>query len=149
MMSYSAKALDYFLNPTHAVKMDNPDGVGVIGDIECGDYFVMYIHVCGNRLAEISYQVFGCPAAIVTCEAAAVLATGMSLEDAREITDEKIYRFLGGLPEQKLHCSHSAAEALQAALFHYQLEPNKRDSIHTQPAFEHQASRQEDTNATR
>jgi nitrogen fixation NifU-like protein len=149
MTSYSAKVLEYFLNPAHAEKMDNPDGVGVIGDIECGDYFVIYIRVRDDRLIEISFQVFGCPAAIVTCEAVAVLATGMSLKDAREITDEEIYRFLGGLPERKLHCSHSAAEALQAAIFHYQIEQSKRNPIGSQPAFEREESHEEDTNATR
>jgi len=128
-MTYSDKAIEYFLEAAHAGKMDNPDGVGVIGDLECGDHFVIYIKVTDNHISEVSYQVFGCPAAIATCEAAAVIATGLSIEEARRITDDDIFAFLERLPKRKEHCSHSAAEALQAAIFHYSIESEKQKSI--------------------
>ena len=121
-MTYSARVLEYFLDPKHAYRMEQPDGIGVVGDLSCGDFFVMYIRVRGERLTEVSYQIFGCPAAIATCEAAAQMATGKSLEEAERITDDSVAEFLGGLPEMKLHCSNSAADALHCAIADYRAE---------------------------
>jgi nitrogen fixation NifU-like protein len=121
-MIYSAKVLEYFSNPRHAYRMDQPDGIGVVGDLSCGDFFVMHIRVCDKRLAEVSYQIFGCPAAIATCEATAEIATGKTLDEAQRITDESVAEFLGGLPEMKLHCSNSAADALHCAIADYHAE---------------------------
>jgi len=121
-MRYSEKLLRYFTDHAHAGKMENPDGAGPVGDILCGDFFVIYIRVREGRLEDVSYQVFGCPAAIATCEAVAEMATGKTLEEARHITDAAVVEFLGGLPEIKMHCSNSAAEALQRAIVHYRLQ---------------------------
>jgi nitrogen fixation NifU-like protein len=99
--------------------MEDPDGVGPVGDTACGDLFVMYIRVRQGRLTEISYEIFGCPAAIATCEAVVVMTTGKTFEEAQEITDATVAESLGGLPEPKLHCSNSAAEALHRAITDY------------------------------
>jgi nitrogen fixation NifU-like protein len=123
---YSDKALQYFLDPAHAGEMENPDGVGRVGDITCSDLFVMFIRVENGRLAEISYQIFGCPAAIATCEAVAEMATGKRLEEVRGITDEAVAEFLGGLPQIKLHCSNSAAEVLHRAISDYRTRQGGR-----------------------
>lgn len=124
-MIYSARVLRYFFDPRHAGEMENPDGVGVVGDVDCGDYFVVFIRVEQERLTEIRYQVFGCPAAIATCEAAAEMGTGKTLEEARAITDETVAEHLDGLPELKFHCSNSAAEALHRAIADYQIRRNR------------------------
>jgi nitrogen fixation NifU-like protein len=121
-MIYSVKVLEYFADPKHAYRMDQPDSIGVVGDLSCGDFFVMYIRVLGGRLTEVSYQIFGCPAAIATCEAAAEMATGKTLDEAQHITDDSVAEFLGGLPEMKLHCSNSAADALHCAIADYHAE---------------------------
>jgi nitrogen fixation NifU-like protein len=120
-MLYSDKVLMYFLDPAHAGVMDHPDGVGPVGDPSCGDFFVMLIRVKDGRLAEVRYQIYGCPAAIATCEAVAEMATGKTLEEAKRITDRSVAEFLGGLPDMKLHCSNSAAEALQRAIADYRV----------------------------
>jgi nitrogen fixation NifU-like protein len=137
-LSYSDKLLQYFLDPAHAGEMERPDGVGSVGDIACGDFFEMYIRVSDGRMTEISYQIFGCPAAIATCEAVAEMAAGKTLEEACLITDRAVVEFLGGLPETKLHCSNSAAEALRRAVADYLLRhsagqsamQNKEESDH-------------------
>jgi len=121
-MIYSPKVLEYFADPKHAYRMDQPDGMGAVGDLSCGDFFVMYIRVRDERLTEVSYQVFGCPAAIATCEAAAEMATSKTLDEAQRISDEYVAEFLGGLPEMKLHCSNSAADALRSAIADYRAE---------------------------
>lgn len=135
-MVYSAKALEYFIDPQHAYRMEQPDGTGVVGDLSCGDFFVMFIRVENGRLAEISYQIFGCPAAIATCEALAVMATGKTLEEAERITDESVAEFLGGLPEMKLHCSNSAADALHCAIADYHTERQRGGNQTTMEVIE-------------
>jgi nitrogen fixation NifU-like protein len=151
-MSYSDRVLQYFLDPAHAGEMESPDGIGPVGDISCGDFFVMYIRVSEGRLAEISYQVFGCPAAIATCEAVADMATGKTLEEAQEITDETVAEFLGGLPEVKLHCSNSAAEALHRAIADYWTRQGRErlETSVTASAEQHPYKKKEvEENATR
>jgi len=120
-MSYSDKVLQYFFDPAHAGEMENPDGSGPVGDPTCGDLLVMFIRVADNRLAEISYQVFGCPAAVAACEAVAEMATGKNLEEAETLSDEAVAEYLGGLPEIKFHCSNVAAEALHQAIADYRV----------------------------
>jgi nitrogen fixation NifU-like protein len=116
---YADRVIRYFREARHAGEMPDADGVGQVGDIFCGDILVIYVRVREDRVAQISYQVFGCPAAIATCEAVAEMAVGKTVEEAQSITDEQVATFLGGLPDLKLHCSNSAALALDRALSDY------------------------------
>ena len=93
MAVYSSKALMYFLDPAHAGEMEDPDGVGPIGDPTCGDYFVMFVRVRSGRVADVRYQIYGCPAAIASCEAVAEMAIGKRLGEVARITDDVVAEF--------------------------------------------------------
>lgn len=108
--------LEHFLNPRNVGEIEGADGVGTVGDPDCGDYFQVWIRVDGDRLTEVKYKVFGCPAAIATCSMMSELATGRSLEEAYMLDDLDIMSALGGLPEPKQHCSNHAATALHEAI---------------------------------
>ncbi len=108
--------VEHFLNPRNVGEIENADGVGVVGDPECGDYFKVWIRVEGDILAQVKYKVFGCHAAIATCSMMSELATGKTVEDAYELDDLDIMSTLGGLPEPKQHCSNHAATALHRAI---------------------------------
>ena len=151
-MPYSDKLLQYFLDPAHAGEIERPDGVGSVGDIACGDFFEMYVRVSAGHLTEISYRIFGCPAAIATCEAVAEMATGKTLEEACQITDQAVAEFLGGLPEMKLHCSNSAAEALHRAIAHYRIRQGRLEPeipVADCPARDLHTRKEAEENATR
>lgn len=107
---------EHFANPRNVGEIPSPDGVGLVGDPECGDYFKVAIRVEGEVLAEVRYKVFGCPAAIATCSMMSELATGMTVDEAYELDDIDIMSALGGLPEPKQHCSNHAASALHEAI---------------------------------
>jgi nitrogen fixation protein NifU and related proteins len=113
---YVDPVLDHFSHPRNVGEIDDPDGVGTVGDPECGDFFKVYIRVAGELLAEIKYKVFGCPAAVATCSMMSELATGMSVDEAYQLDDLDIMIALGGLPESKQHCSNHAASALHGAI---------------------------------
>jgi nitrogen fixation NifU-like protein len=118
-IEYTDKVLSHFLQPHNIGRIDNPDGVGQVGDESCGDIFVMFISVQDNRIVNVKYLVRGCGAAIATCSATSDLAKGMTLEEAMELNDDDIAAELGGLPLAKLHCSNMAATALHHAIKDY------------------------------
>jgi nitrogen fixation NifU-like protein len=108
--------VEHFLHLRNVGEIEDPDGVGTVGDPEYGDYFKVWIRVEGDVLADVKYKVFGCPAAIATCSVMSELATGRTLEEAYALDDLDIMVALGGLPEPKQHCSNHAATALHEAI---------------------------------
>jgi len=121
-MIYTDIAMDHFMNPRNVGEIPDPDGVGQIGDEECGDMVKVWIKVDNTHLIDVKYKVSGCPAAIAVCSMMTELAIGEHVDDAYEITDEQVAEALGGLPEHKFHCSNLAASALQKAIMNYALK---------------------------
>jgi len=128
---YTKKVLKHFQNPHNYGRMKDPDGVGKVGNLVCGDVMWLYIKVGKNAkkqeiIKDIKFETFGCVAAIATSSAITDLAKGKTVAEALEITKEKIVNNLGGLPPIKIHCSVLAADALAEALYDY-LKKNKRE----------------------
>lgn len=121
-MIYTDIAMDHFMNPRNFGEISDADGMGQIGDQECGDMVKVWIKVDKAHLVDVKYKVFGCPAAIAVCSMMTEIAIGKHLDDAYEITDEQVAEALGGLPNQKFHCSNLAASALQKAIMNYVLK---------------------------
>ena len=116
---YSKKVLEHFKNPHNYGKMKNPDGVGIVGNVRCGDEMRLYIKVKDNVIKDIKYETFGCVAAIATSSIVTDLAKGKTIEEAMKIDSEEVAKSLGGLPKIKHHCSLLAADALQEAIKDY------------------------------
>jgi nitrogen fixation NifU-like protein len=125
---YSEKVMEHFKNPRNMGEMKDADAVGVHGNPTCGDLMHIYIKVGeknGEKIIEdISFQTFGCAAAIATSSMVTELAKGKSLEDASNISRDDVADSLDGLPPIKLHCSNLAADALKDAIKNY-LEKKK------------------------
>ena len=100
-------------------EMKNADAIGEVGNPICGDLMYIYIKVKDNKIEDISFQTFGCAAAIATSSMITELAKGKSLNDAMEISRENVADALDGLPPIKLHCSNLAADALHDAIENY------------------------------
>jgi nitrogen fixation NifU-like protein len=129
-MLYTKKVIDHFKNPHNFGKMKNPDGVGRVGNIVCGDVMQLYIKVGKNKKKEevikkIKFETFGCVAALATSSVITDLAKGKTLERALSIEKTEIIRALGGLPKIKIHCSILASEALAEAVYDYLLKNNR------------------------
>lgn len=119
MEEYSEIVLDHFNSPRNAHVIQSPDAEGHNGDPSCGDYLVMFIKVDRDIIYDISYVVFGCPAAIATASMTSELARDRSLDEAMSITEQDVVDALGGLPEYKQHCSNLAVGALRNAINEY------------------------------
>ena len=118
-MEYTEQVMDHFMNPRNMGEMENPDGVGTVGNAKCGDIMRIYIKVEDNVITDVKFKTFGCGAAIATSRKATELVKGKTLDEALQITNKMVMDSLGGLPPVKVHCSVLAEEALHAAIQDY------------------------------
>jgi nitrogen fixation protein NifU and related proteins len=118
--TYSKKLLERFQNPKFVKSFDNPDGIGEVGNIKCGDIMHLEIKVSEEKIKDIGFKTFGCCAAIASSDIVCELAKGKTLDKAKKLTKEDIIKKLGGMPLIKVHCSILGIEALKKAIENYE-----------------------------
>ncbi|MHA2202548.1 MAG: iron-sulfur cluster assembly scaffold protein [Candidatus Hodarchaeales archaeon] len=123
---YSEEVMKLFTNPKNMGEIENPSGLGKVGNPVCGDVMWIFIKVNDEDVIEdIKVKTFGCVAAIATSSKTTELAMNKTVKEAYQITKKQVADDLGGLPKQKMHCSNLAVDALQRAIVNY-LEKNGR-----------------------
>ncbi len=130
VLYYTEAVIDHFNNPRNLGEMgeEEADGYALSGDPLCGDQMKLWIRVEKNRIADVKFTSFGCPGAIATSSMATQLARGRALEEAMALTDDDVIEALGGIPENKKHCSLLGINALHAAITDY-LQRSETDFI--------------------
>ena len=118
-MEYTEQVMDHFMNPRNMGEMEDPSGVGTVGNAKCGDIMRIYIKVEDEVITDVKFKTFGCGAAIATSSKATELVKGKTLDEALTITNKMVMDALGGLPPVKVHCSVLAEEALHEAIKNY------------------------------
>lgn len=112
-MAYSEKVMDHFNHPRNVGEMENPSGVGTVGNAKCGDIMRMYLDIDDNGIIqEAKFKTFGCGAAVATSSMATELVKGKTIQEALEVTNKAVMEALDGLPPVKVHCSLLAEEAI-------------------------------------
>jgi nitrogen fixation NifU-like protein len=127
---YSEKVMEHFANPRNVGEMENPDGIGHVGNPVCGDIMELYIRVENDIITDAKFKTFGCGAAIATSSMVTELVKGKNIEEALQISNRAVAEALGGLPPVKMHCSVLAEEALQSAINDYLSKKGKRNMTH-------------------
>jgi len=111
--------MEHFKNPRNVGEIENPDGIGHVGNPVCGDIMELYIKVNNNTIVDAKFKTFGCGAAIATSSMVTEMVKGKPIGEALEISNRAVAEALGGLPPIKMHCSVLAEEALKSAIEDY------------------------------
>jgi len=119
-MQYSKELMKHFKNPKFVKKLKSPDAVGEVGNLRCGDIMRLKIKISDNKIKDIGFQTFGCPAAVASSDVTCELAKGKTLEQAKKLTKDDIIKKLGGMPSIKIHCSVLGIQALKKAIDDYE-----------------------------
>ena len=113
---YNERVVKEFQNPHNVGEMKDANAVGTVGNAVCGDIMKIYMKIENNVIEDVSFQTFGCAAAIATSSVATTMIKGKTVDEALKLTNAEVVDKLGGLPPQKLHCSGLAEEAIKAAI---------------------------------
>ncbi len=117
---YSEKVMDHFNHPRNVGEIENPSGVGTVGNAKCGDIMRMYFDIDEQGIIrDVKFTSFGCGAAVATSSMATELVKGKTVQEALKVTNKAVMEALDGLPPVKVHCSLLAEEAIHAALWDY------------------------------
>jgi len=123
---YTEKVMEHFSNPRNVGEIADADGVGEVGNMKCGDIMRIYIKVNEQDVIEdVKFRTFGCGAAIATSSVVTEMVRGKTVEEALAVTNRQVAEELGGLPDNKMHCSNLAADALHKAIEAYRNKKNQ------------------------
>jgi nitrogen fixation NifU-like protein len=119
-LNYTKKTIDNFLKPKNIGKISEPSGYAQIGNMVCGDQLDFFLKVEKGKIKDVKFLSFGCASNIATASILTEKVKGMTIAEAKKYPWQKVVDDLGGLPQQKIHCSVMAVQGLQKAIANYE-----------------------------
>lgn len=119
-LNYTKKTIDHFLKPQNVGQIPNPSGHAQIGNMVCGDQLDFFLKVEKGKIKDVKFLSFGCASNIATASVLTEKVKGMTIAEAKKYPWQKVVDDLGGLPQQKIHCSIMAVQGLQKAIADYE-----------------------------
>ena len=116
---YSNKVMEHFAHPRNVGVIEDPSGIGKVGNPVCGDIMELYIKVDNGKITDAKFRTFGCGAAIATSSMITEMVKDKTIEEALKISNRAVAEALEGLPPVKMHCSVLAEDALKSAIDDY------------------------------
>jgi nitrogen fixation NifU-like protein len=132
--AYSDTLKEHFMNPKNILQGENTDdfdGVGMEGNLQCGDQMMVVIKVDKERevITDCQWKTYGCASAIASTSVLSEMVKGMTLEQAFHVSPKEVAKELGGLPDHKIHCSVLGDKALRAAINNYYTRNGMADKV--------------------
>lgn len=124
-LNYTKKTINHFLKPQNIGEIKKPDGYAQIGNMVCGDQLDFFLKVEKGRIKDVKFLSFGCASNIATASIMTAKVKGMTIAAAKKYPWQKIVSELGGLPQQKVHCSVMAVQGLNKAIADYESRQKK------------------------
>jgi nitrogen fixation protein NifU and related proteins len=116
---YNQTVMEHFKNPRNVGEIEDADGIGIYMSDFCGDITKFWVKISGGRIDAVTYKTQGCVASVACGSVLTELIKNKTVKEALQITKDDIVSTLGGLPEQKIHCSVLADDAMKDALRDY------------------------------
>jgi nitrogen fixation NifU-like protein len=115
---YSLKAMEHFLSPRNAGRLEPGQGVGhgEALDPQCCGKCALDVRLVDGRVDESRFVTEGCSGAIAACSALTTLVEGTTRQAAASLDAAAILQAIDGLPDEKHGCARQAIAALRAAL---------------------------------
>lgn len=132
---YSKKVKEHFFNPKNIQLKLPPDdsfeATATIGSVICGDMMQVWLNIDSKTetIKKMTWKTFGCASAIASTSILSQMVEGKTLQKAREIYAKDIVTALGGLPQNKIHCSVLGDKALRMAINNYYRRVDQVDKI--------------------
>jgi NifU-like protein involved in Fe-S cluster formation len=116
---YSDRLMDHFLHPRNFGDLPDANAVAEVGAVSCGDIIRLSLKIENDSVIESRFRAYGCGFTIAVASLLTELLKDKTVEEARQLTREKIIEAMGELPPMKMHCPVLAEEVLKMALNNY------------------------------
>ncbi len=132
--AYSETLKEHFMNPKNILQGEDTDafdGVGMEGNLQCGDQMMVVIKVDKEKevITDCQWKTYGCASAIASTSILSEMVKGRTLDQAFHISPKEVAEALGGLPDHKIHCSVLGDKALRAAINNYYTRNGQEDKV--------------------
>jgi nitrogen fixation protein NifU and related proteins len=108
--------LDHFRNPRNVGELADPAATVEVTNPVCGDVLRLSARLEDGRIAEARFKTQGCVAAIAASSVLTELLRGKPVNEAKNISPDKISQALGGLPPATFHAAQLCRDAVTALL---------------------------------